>query len=286
MSYLLTMSLDNPNRLNRKVHYFEYQGVRFKLVQNNPRKWSDTLLTIVRNGDRSPEAHAAYSAAGEFASALSWEFDAGVTIGGLGGGSFRSDLTLRNAKPRQFVFPRVPITRINQAVGGYSIERIARITDDHQRIALTLYREALSSNKDLLSLLLYWQILDVRSKDQVGWINKAVRKHPKELVQVIGYLPELPLAGRSLGNYLLDDCRDAIAHIRREPGRRPLKFDDDDESRRIWYSARVTKDLARFYIRTHLNVTDPLYLVRPRKGGFPTYLDEDTIGRGSFISVR
>jgi len=260
--------------------------VRFKLVQSNPRKWSDTLLTIVPNDYRSSEAHTAYAAAGEFASALSWEFDAGVTIGGLGGGSFPPTFTLRRARPRQFVFPRVPFTHISRMVGGYSIERIGRITDEHQRIGLTLYREALSSNKELLALLLYWQILEVRNKEPVGWINKVVRKHPQKLVQVIQYLPELPLAGRNLGNYLLDDCRDAIAHIRRQPGRRPLKFDDDDESRRIWYSARVTKELARFYIRTQLNVTDHLYLVRPRKGGFPTYLDEDTIGRGSFRSVR
>ena len=285
MSYLLNITLDNPNRLSRKVHYFEYRGVRFKLWQNNPRKWSDTLLTITSSDYRSSEAHHAYAVAGEFASALSWEFDAGVTVSGFGGGSFPSNRTLRHARPRQFVFPRVPITRIH-AVGGYSIERIARITDDYQRIALTLYREALSSNKELLSLLFYWQVLEVRHKNPVEWVNKVVLKHHQDLVQVIQYLPELPLSGRKLGNYLLDDCRDAIAHIRRQPGRRPLKFDDDDESRRIWYSARVTKELARYYIRTHLIVNDRLYLVRPRKGGFPTYVDEATVRTGSYSAVR
>src|SRR5881296_1619565 len=134
MPYLLNISLDNPNRLKRRVGYFEYRGVRFKLVQNNPRKWSDTLLTITTGDYRSAEAHAAYAIAGEFASALSWEFDAGVTVSGFGGGSFPHPYTLRNARPRQFVFPTVPFTRINRAVGGYSIERIARITDQHQRI--------------------------------------------------------------------------------------------------------------------------------------------------------
>ncbi len=286
MSYLLNISLDNPNRLNRKVHYFEYRGVRFKLVQNNPRKWSDTLLTIVSNDYRSPEAHAAYAAAGEFASALSWEFDAGVTVGGLGGGSFPPALTLRHARPRQFVFPRVPFSRISRMLGGYSIEQIARITSEQQRIGLTLYREALSSNKELLSLLLNWQVLEIRHGDPVGWINKVVRKHAHDLIEVIRLLPELSLGGGSLGNYLLDDCRHAIAHIRRKPGKRALKFDDEDESRRIWYSAKVTKELARFYIRTQLNVTQRLYLVRPRSGGFPIYLDEATIGRSSFSSVK
>jgi hypothetical protein len=285
MPYLLNISLDNPNRLKRKVNYFEYRGVRFKLVQNDPRKWSDSLLTIIPNDYRSPEAHVAYAAAGEFASALSWEFDVGVTVSGLGGGSFPPTLTLRNARPRQFVFPRVPFSRVSRMVGGHSIERIARVTNEQQRIGLTLYREALSSNKELLSLLLNWQVLEIRHKDPVGWINKVVRKHAHDLVEVIRLLPELPLAGRSLGNYLLDDCRDAIAHIRRRPGKRALKFDDDDESRRLWYSAKVTKELARFYIRTHLSVTDRLYLVRP-SGGFPTYLDDVAIGGGSFRSVR
>ena len=92
-------------------------------------------------------------------------------------------------------------------------------------------------------------------------------------------LRELPLQGRSLGQYLLDDCRHAIAHIRRKPGRRALKFDDEEENGRLWRSARVTEVLARHYIASALGVTERLHLVRPRRGGFPVYLDEGPFSR-------
>lgn len=129
-------------------------------------------------------------------------------------------------------------------------------------------------------------MLEILHAQPVGWINKVIRRHPNDLVEVIRQLPELSLGSQSLGNYLLDDCRHAIAHINRKAGKRALKFDDEDESRRIWYSAKVTKELARFYIRTQLNVTDRLYLVKPRSGGFPTYLDEAAIERGRYKAVR
>ncbi len=71
MAYLMDIALDNAHRLRRKSYLFEYQGFRFKLVQDNPRKWSDHLLTIVPQDDHALEDRAFMTAA-EFASALSW----------------------------------------------------------------------------------------------------------------------------------------------------------------------------------------------------------------------
>lgn len=277
------IGFDNPFRLRRNVHYFEYRGVRFKLIQNNPRRWADVLLTIVDSHD-SPAAKRAYSVAGEFASALSWEFGVGTAIHGVTGGpgvprAFR----LRRAQCVSFVFPELTFRGMHV---GYNISRIAHVTNEQQKIGLTLFREALGANKVLLSLLLNWQVMEIRHGDPVGWINRVVRRHPEALIGAQHQLQELPVQGRGVGQYLLEDCRHAIAHIRRKPGRRALKFDDEDENGRLWRSARVTQELARHYMRTELGVTERLYLVRPRRGGFPRYLDQAAIEQGWYKSVR
>ena len=89
-----------------------------------------------------------------------------------------------------------------------------------------------------------------------------------------------------LGDYLQEDCRHAIAHVRRKPGRTPLKFDDDEESARLTISSRVTEGLAEHYIRTELGVTESMYLVRRRGRGFPEYLDEAALRLGGYTGVR
>jgi hypothetical protein len=276
------IAFDNPFRLKRNVHYFEYGGVRFKLIQNNPRKWSDVLITIVDSA-HSPAAQRAYSAAGEFASALSWELGVGTAIRGVGGPGIREGFPLRRARCVMRVFPEIPFQGM---VVGFDIARIARITSQEQRIGLTLFREAKGANKVLLSLLLYWQVMEIRHGHAEGWIDRTVRRHPRVLAAVGDYVQRLPIGGKSLGHYLLDDCRHAIAHIRRKPGKRVLKFDDVDESGRLWNSARVAEELAHYYIETELGVTETLYLVRPRRGGFPVYLDQRTIEQGWYKGVR
>jgi hypothetical protein len=128
--------------------------------------------------------------------------------------------------------------------------------------------------------------MEIRDNDPVGWIDDTVGQHPLVLASSNIALSDLPLQGRSLGQYLLEDCRHAIAHIRRKPGRKPLRFDDEEENGRLWRSAQVTQELARHYIGSELGVIERLYLVRPHEGGFPRYLDEATIRQGSYKSVQ
>jgi hypothetical protein len=66
----------------------------------------------------------------------------------------------------------------------------------------------------------------------------------------------------------------AIAHIRRTPGRAPLRFDDEEEAARFAISTRIVQELVRHYIRTELGVINRLYLVRTERNGFQKYVDE------------
>jgi hypothetical protein len=274
----MQIAFDNTRRLQRKHYLFEYRGVRFKLVQDNPRKWADHLLTIVPQDDRIAREHA-FSVASEFLSALAWENGAGVAVWEAGGSGWPDNLPLRRAQPNIFVFPRIPFR--GNAV-GHTPSQIPQIQNEAQRIALALFREARASNNDYLSFLFFWQVLEVDGRSPEDFVNKAFRKHRDRLRIDQSCINQLPLDGRTLGRYLLDDCRNAIAHIRRKPGKKKIDLDKPGERMRLAISAQAVKAFAEHYIKDVLGLTEHMYLVRPRRGGFPSFVDYQTFLHGAF----
>lgn len=103
ISILQHIGFDSSVRLPGTVYYFEYQGVRFKLVQNNPRKFANHLLTIIGDHDE-PARSKAFRAAAGFLSA--WAFDAHAAVmlwdsGGSGRAVFPSGPRSRTTSDRQ-----------------------------------------------------------------------------------------------------------------------------------------------------------------------------------------
>jgi hypothetical protein len=160
---------------------------------------------------------------------------------------------------------------------------IPHIRTEDQRIALALFREANASNNDFLAFLFFWQVLDVGGGTPEKIVNQTFLKRREELRIEQWHLDNLPLAGRSLGSYLSDDCRHAIAHIRRWPGKKKLDLDMAEERIRIAHSVRVIKKFAEHHIRHGLQLRDQLVLLRPRSGGFPTFLDRSSSDRRSLV---
>ncbi len=274
MAYLMEISFDNSCRLARRSYVFEYEDVTFKLVQDNPRKWADHLLTIVP-AVTSPEAEKAFAAACQFISAFGWEHQASVAVWETGGGGWSDDHLLKQAKPRIRTFPRVPF-RGNTV--GCDLHRLPDVQTNDQRVALALYREARAANSSYLQLLFYWQVMEVgRGADAVSFVDSAWRRDRAHLHVRVSDVNELPLAGRSLGQYLLDDCRHAIAHIRRKPGKMKLDLDVREERSRLARSAWVVQAFAEHYIRARLGLTKHVWLVRPRRGGVPRFMDQGTM---------
>lgn len=268
MALLTHFCFDNACRLNRTTYYLQYRGIRFKLIQNNPRKWSDVLLALVPENDRLSQ-ECAFGAAGEFLSALSWQNSSPISVRNAGGFGVRDSLRLRQARCRIFVPPRQAFMTNSS---GYDITRLPEVETQEQRIALTLFREALSANKDFLSFLFYWQVLEVAGGKPSGWINKFFyrqsRVHVSQREREI-----LDLKGRRLGDVLEDDCRHAIAHIRRKPGRQALRFDNSEENRRIAVSTNVIQRFAKLFLKEALDLRRNVFLIRERGRGFPTYVD-------------
>jgi hypothetical protein len=191
-----------------------------------------------------------------------------------------STLPLSQATPLICTPPRIPL-RGN--INGYRLYSVPKIEYEYQRVALTLFREASASNNDYLSFLFYWQVLETRNTDAIDYVNKVHRKNRKgELRLAEQYVSALPLNGRTLGNYFYDDCRNAIAHIRRKAGSKKLDLDRATERTRISNSTHVIKVFARHYIEHCLGLKQSLYLVRKSENSFPVFADKEFIARNRY----
>lgn len=268
------IGFDNSSRLIRRVYYFEYKGIRYKLIQNKSRKWCDTLLTIIPEKNNEEAKNKAYTTAAEFLSALSWENNSRVAIHPPGGAGVRENYRLKQAKSCIFDLSGIPTGRC--AVVGYDICRIPEVETEEQRNALILFREANSSNNKYLSFLFFWQILDIGRNDPIGWIDKVYRKNRDKIRLSEKDVARLPLAKKSLGYYFHDDCRNAIAHIFKRPADKiRLKLDTPADNTRINISTWAIKEFARFYIVDKLKLTKRMYLLRKHGKGFPIFSSEE-----------
>jgi hypothetical protein len=167
MAYLMHIGFSNDKRLKREIYYFEYKGVYFKLIQNNPRRWADVLLSILLSHDPDVEQKV-FKLGAEFLSALCWENNSYIALENLGGNGWSDKASLRKAKCLSFSYPLIPYFG---QVMGYGINQIPDIETENQRVALALFREAKSSNKDWLTILIFWNILESTINDPVKWLN-------------------------------------------------------------------------------------------------------------------
>lgn len=283
MAYLLQISFDNSNRLDRKSYLFEYKGVSFKLVQNDPRRFADSLLTIVP-AFNSPAAEQAFAMAAEFVSALAWSNGSRAKVSLAGGCGWPDDLPLRKARPSIRTLPRIPFAG---SVLGFSVDRIVHVRTEDQRKALALFREANASNNEYLSFLFYWQVLEVGPGTQPQhYIDQVFKRQRRHLRLTAEDLANLPLGDKSMGTYLREDCRNAIAHVRGNEGRPPLDPDNLGDRVRITYGVRAIRALAQFYISDKLGLRDPLYLVQRRRGEIRVLLDlSATQNAGLYVKI-
>ena len=175
-----------------------------------------------------------------------------------------------------FSFPRTaPCGRMI----GHEFNQIPQIETEEQKLALLLFRDALSSNHDYLAFLLFWQVLETGGNDPIGWINKTYRQNRNKMRLTEENFQNLPLNGKSLGHYLYDDCRNAIAHIRRKVGKVRLKLDTAEDNQRIALGTHIIKEFARFYIKNKLNLQKTMYLVRKNGRGFPVFANEEFLDK-------
>lgn len=140
MPYILQICFNNSSRLSKDLYYFNYKDTKFKLIQNNPRKGSDVLISIIDTHYTPPPLNMQeriFLNASEFLSALCWENNSMVKLWGGGGNGIKQGVKLRNVKYKIFDFPKIPYNRIGRE---YGIRSIPYIENEEQRTALYSYR--------------------------------------------------------------------------------------------------------------------------------------------------
>jgi len=273
MPYLMHIGFDNSARLWKNIFYFEYKGIRYKLIQNNSTKYRDVLLTIISDINNIKSINHAYSIASEFISALSWQLNSFAKVKYLGGWGRLENFTLKRARCITFDFHEIAFCG---EIIRCEVSPIPEIENDEQRKALIVFREANSANNDYLSFLFFWQILEINHGDPISWINKIYRKNRNKLWISKDDINEISLKERKLGNYLYDDFRNAIAHLfKRKNGKKRVKIDTLDDNILINRGRKIIKAFARFYIENELKLKKELYLVRKGGKGFPIYVNKE-----------
>jgi hypothetical protein len=268
------ISFDNTRRLALDEYYFIYKSVTFRLIQDDPAKHPDVLLTIIPQGDKAVEEHA-YGQASEFLSALSWRNESEILVRHGGGYTVPENYTIHQIRRTNYDLPRLQMAG-KMVLPKPSITPIPCIRTPEQRTAMTLFRDGRSTNHVYLSFLLYWQIMEVGGTKASVWVDKAHRKHSRDL-HIDDYLKRLNLGGRSLGEYLDKDCRDSLAHIRRKPGKVSFSPDNAQDNKRIAISTAVVRNLSRFYIEEHLKVRELMYAIKATDQSLPEFFPESEV---------
>jgi hypothetical protein len=150
-------------------------------------------------------------------------------------------------------------------------------------MGVSLYREAQGVNNDLVSFLFFYQVLQTTDSNPVEYVDRTSGEiEDPDFERLIGMLP---LNGKSLGEYLYEDCRHAIAHIKRDPSKDRLEINLDSaaDAKRISVSVDIVKEFARKYIREELALHKYLYLANCPDVDLPVFMEESEMAeKGCF----
>lgn len=194
-----------------------------------------------------------------FLSAMAWkERSPFVTLDAIIGGA----LPTEKDTPR-FNYSEGRVLR-GAIISRFDFEHLQSPSTDKQKLALALYREGLNSNTDFYRFLSFYKIVNIgyaNGHEQAAWMNTNLDKVWNHFAQ--SRLEELKRTVPDVGNYLLRQGRDAIAHAFNQP---ILDTDFPTDRTTINRNVDVMQGLAEVFIQHELGVpslrkiwTDHLY---------------------------
>ncbi|MFY9316324.1 MAG: methylamine utilization protein MauJ [Burkholderiales bacterium] len=148
------------------------------------------------------------------------------------------------------------------------------------KLALALYREALSVNSVAYQFLGFAKVLNIlyeKGKDQVAWINKNVDQVTDHRAKE--RLAELHKQGVDVGDYLYTSGRCAIAHAYATPVVDP---EDPEENRRLHRDLSLIQALAEDLIERELDIKSAQTVWREHLyelGGFRLVIGDEAAER-------
>ena len=248
-------------RLDRAQYVFEFGGQQFCLVRGTDSTWHE-LYTIMMGmpNDRS--------SVDELVQRLcdwwGWAWKNGVHLSGGEGIGVSEDTALEELPllSASRSGPRGSVITPHTAPDAAS-------QSEAQAEALSLWNEAACSRSPFLSMFNYWKILElpppelgvVKGKPEkraIGWIDRICLCPskicvPDEIQKVLAQRSVTP------GQYLYDQCRNAISHVTRKPVLRTHKMQD---RLKIDRAARFAGRLAEHYMYACLKVEENMILLQ------------------------
>lgn len=191
-----------------------------------------------------------------FLSCLSWELNIGITSSFYGGCGWRKEYGgLQRVKKRICPF-MAQSTRSHKC---NSVVRLPKIDDTYKAHALSLFREAKAANSLYYKFLCYWKILEMYSKREkqlsgkakpsIYWINKTVGENKWILTRA--HFEEKLLGKKSVGDYLCDECRNAVAHVMLKY---KLKPDSGESLMKVNTANRVMELLVDIFMKKEIGL--------------------------------
>ncbi len=277
MPYVMQVNFDSYWMLAKPSCVFrfrnrEYRMLRGKGPQN--RKEKDCILTILTNYDKEEESKI-YRDIMIYYGCLSWEYHTPIIVGGGGGYGNSKKVSIRSVR-------RVDVSKRDLPIGVHylSIGRIPYVYTKDQEDAIGLYREAIASGSPFYKFLCLWNILNIPSRKSnlvKRWINDTTEKK-KDKIFPNNHINGLKAKKRDIADYLDEECRDAVSHVRRDsPQRTHIDPNDINDRFRIATSAYFLENLARLYIVDELKLDTAQFLFQFKNKSIPEYLTDKGI---------
>jgi hypothetical protein len=236
--------------LFRKAEYiFEFEGRRYKLIRGTEKEFDKLCIITDGSNKENEESHETTMRLLDY---LAWEFGQPIRYVGAGGQGYpEGKITLETALINSFHGRTLRGSVVD-------ISCIPNVTNSTQRLALSLWNEAKYSNSLFLGFINYWKILELPSHGKkikgraheraIKWINSV----PSHRVYMGKEIEKILVDEKiDLGTYLYDRCRNAIAHVTRQPILYSGKIADRNK---IYRAYLVAEDLAKYHIREELGL--------------------------------
>jgi len=244
-------ALDADMYLDKAEYIFEFEGRKFRLVRG-PEGETDKLCVIIQDPCDKNEEREVFESVLKLFDRLSWMWRVGIYCSSGGGFGFRENsLNFETAKINCFCKRNLRSLITN-------LSTLPDVQNETQDFALSLWNEGSYAQSPFLKFICFWRILELSPDNKkckgnpslraVNWINSVSysRVYPgEELVKII------QTEKIKIGNFLYEQCRNAIAHVTRKPTMKPYKQEDRFK---IQLAAYCVRDYAVYYMRTCLDL--------------------------------
>jgi len=274
MAYIIQVDFDSYWKLAKASYVFKYRDNSYRMLRGRGQgrnKERDCILSIIDEGQVDNVAREIMIYLG----CLSWEHRTPMLVTLAGGRGYGGRLGIKTVR-RSIITKRM----LPSQMLYLTINRIPYVETKDQEDAIGLYREAMASGSPFYKFLCLWNILNIPTRKTglvINWVNDAI-KNKKHRIYPNHHIDVLSKKGVDIGKHLDDECRDAIAHIRRDlPSKTHIDINSNKDYGRIAASAYFLEDLSRLYVAEELKLIKSQFLYQRKTRDIPEYLTEEEI---------